>query len=59
MSAPNTNIEKQEKRHKPSLMGIGIAVAIGLLMLAAVLGTGMSSIDEDTPTTVPAPVSDQ
>ena len=59
MSAPDTNIDKQEKRHRPSLLGIGVAVAVGLLMLAAVVGTGMGSIDDAGPTTVPAPVADQ
>lgn len=34
MSAPNTNIKKQEKRHAPSLFGIGIAVAFAAILLA-------------------------
>lgn len=35
MSAPNTNIEKQEKRHKPALNGIRLS-----LIVAAVLFIG-------------------
>ncbi|MGR3486060.1 MAG: hypothetical protein ACU0BF_11995 [Paracoccaceae bacterium] len=35
MSAPETNIEKQEKRHKGPLIGMGAMVAwsVGLLIL--------------------------
>ncbi|MCL3880747.1 hypothetical protein [Marivita sp. GX14005] len=28
MSAPKTNIEKQEKRHRPALWGMGILVVL-------------------------------
>ncbi|QBF31281.1 hypothetical protein [Thalassococcus sp. S3] len=37
MSAPDTNIEKQERRHAPSLLGIGAAVVFGLAMLVGLL----------------------
>lgn len=37
MSAPNTNIEKQERRHKPALFGMGAAVAWSLGLLALLL----------------------
>lgn len=44
MSAPDTNVEKQAKRHKPSLVGIGAAVIFALVLLFAlitfVVGTG-------------------
>ncbi|MFC3616012.1 hypothetical protein ACFORG_19850 [Lutimaribacter marinistellae] len=33
MSAPETNVERQSRRHKPSLFGIGAAV-----LAAAVIG---------------------
>lgn len=37
MSAPDTNIEKQASRHRPSLMGIGAAaVFVVLLTLGAI-----------------------
>lgn len=31
MSAPDTNTEKQAKRHRPALIGIAIAVAVGVI----------------------------
>ncbi|SFR19921.1 hypothetical protein [Poseidonocella sedimentorum] len=37
MSAPDTNIHKQEKRHSPALIGILIAAGFGLLMLLLML----------------------
>lgn len=37
MSAPDTNIEKQEQRHKPSLIGMKGAVVFGALMLLLVV----------------------
>lgn len=51
MSAPDTNIEKQEKRHKPALLGIKGAVVFGALMLLlivlySVAGGGETSISE-------------
>ena len=36
MSAPDTNVKKQERRHKPSLLGIKGAMIFGLLMLLGV-----------------------
>ncbi len=38
MSAPDTNIEKQQTRHRPSLMGIGLAVAFAAILLVVFLG---------------------
>lgn len=38
MSAPQTNIENQKKRHKPALGGMAISV-IGALILLAVFVT--------------------
>ncbi|MBV2361282.1 hypothetical protein KUH32_16070 [Thalassococcus sp. CAU 1522] len=38
MSAPDTNIEKQRKRHKPALLGIGAVVGFaGVLLFALVV----------------------
>lgn len=54
MSAPDTNTTKQAKRHKPSLLGISIAVIVaGLLliwMLTRVLVTGEDTADQSAPT---------
>ncbi|UWR23647.1 hypothetical protein [Sulfitobacter sp. S190] len=37
MSAPDTNVSKQEKQHKPSLIGIKGAMLWGALMIAGLL----------------------
>lgn len=37
MSAPDTNVEKQEKRHKPALLGIKGAVIFGVIMLLLII----------------------
>jgi len=37
MSAPDTDVEKQEKRHKPSLWGIKGAMLFGALMIILLL----------------------
>lgn len=38
MSAPETNVEKQEKRHKPALIGMGAAVVwAGVLLVGLIL----------------------
>ncbi len=53
MSAPNTNTTKQAKRHKPSLLGISLAVIVaGVLlfwMLSRVLVTGEDTTDQAAP----------
>tara|TARA_R110002126_G_scaffold169314_4_gene318084 strand:- start:5883 stop:6134 length:252 start_codon:yes stop_codon:yes gene_type:complete len=52
MSAPNTNIEKQEKQHKPALLGIKGAMVFGVLMVALLLFfvVGNGREDEDVAT---------
>jgi hypothetical protein len=37
MSAPDTNTDKQEKRHKPALLGIRSAMIVGVLMIILLL----------------------
>lgn len=37
MSAPNTNIERQEKNHKPALLGIKGAMLFGVVMLLVIV----------------------
>lgn len=47
MSAPDTNIEKQEKRHRPSLFGTKGALVIGgLILVAVVLYSSISGSDD-------------
>ena len=38
MSAPETNVEKQKKQHKPALMGIRAAVLFALVLLLGLIG---------------------
>jgi len=38
MSAPDTNVDKQEKHHRPSLWGVRSAMAFGILILIGVVG---------------------
>lgn len=56
MTAPDTNTTKQAKRHKPSLLGISIAVIVaGILliwMLTRVLVTGEDTGDQAAPTVI-------
>lgn len=37
MSAPDTNIKTQEKRHKPSLFGIAVSLGFAAVLLTAFL----------------------
>ncbi|QXT39109.1 hypothetical protein [Gymnodinialimonas ceratoperidinii] len=54
MSAPNTNTERQARRHKPALWGIIIAiVAAGLFILWALLNDG-TPLDEQAAGAPPA-----
>ena len=45
MSAPDTNIEKQEHRHAPSLMGIKGAMIFGALMMMGLVFVAMFRAD--------------
>ena len=38
MSAPETNVEKQKKQHRPALMGIRGVVIFALILLLALIG---------------------
>lgn len=39
MSAPDTNIDKQTKRHWPSILGIVVALGLGVLIGLWIAGT--------------------
>jgi len=41
MSAPDTNIEAQERHHRPALLGIKGAMLFGALMLLGLIGFNM------------------
>lgn len=42
MSAPDTNVERQADRHKPSLLGIRGAMIFGALMIVLMIAFTMS-----------------
>ncbi|PWE29208.1 hypothetical protein [Pararhodobacter marinus] len=48
MTAPQTNVERQAKRHSPALTGITIAIA--LAVLAAIVFAFWPNPDDATPT---------
>lgn len=60
MTAPDTNVEKQAKRHKPSLTGIAIAlVFVGLLLVVGGMWIAQDpAAIEDDAQTIPAPAND-
>lgn len=37
MSAPNTDVEKQEKEHKPALLGIKGAIIVAVVLLLGLI----------------------
>lgn len=57
MSAPDTDTERQVRRHRPALLGIGAAVTVALVLLAALMVWVFAAGDEpgdDAATTAPA-----
>ena len=51
MSAPDTNIEKEGKRHKPSLIAIRVSIVVVLVMLGVVLlSVANNASDEEVAT---------
>lgn len=57
MSSPDSNIEKQKRRHRPSLIGIGAALLAAAVLLIVVTGWPNQTADEDqaAPATTAAP----
>ncbi|WP_224826175.1 hypothetical protein [Cognatishimia sp. MH4019] len=47
MSAPDTNVEKQSRRHKPALIGIAVALVFGVL----IFGLNVFETVEEAPAT--------
>jgi hypothetical protein len=56
MSAPDTNLEKQEKRHAGPLIGIGAGVIFAAILLFAFLTMQVDPVEDGGPE-VPAAVS--
>ncbi len=51
MSAPNTNLEKEEKRHKGPLIGMALAAVFGVGLILVL--TFMQSADGNEPDEAP------
>lgn len=54
MSAPETNIEKQEERHKPALLGIKGAMLFGALMVLIVIFLAVMRGGDEVPPAIDA-----
>lgn len=52
MSAPDTNIDRQAERHKPSLIGIRGAMIFGVLMIVLMIAFTMSRGEAPTEDTI-------
>lgn len=59
MSAPNTNLEKQEKRHAGPLIGIVACIAFAAILLVAYFGFIVDDVEDGAPdAAVVAPAAD-
>lgn len=56
MSAPNTNIEKQRRRHWGPLIGMAVVVAFGVAMIMIWLGE--EAVQSDPAAPPPAATAD-
>ena len=56
MSAPDTNIGKQEKQHRPSLIGLKGAILFAALVLLGVVGFNMINRADEISVMGTAPV---
>ncbi|MDC0657268.1 hypothetical protein N6L27_04580 [Leisingera sp. SS27] len=54
MSAPDTNVERQAEKHKPSLLGTGAAVVFALVSLGVFLAMVFDRGGEQDAVEVPA-----
>ncbi|WP_163846194.1 hypothetical protein [Pseudooceanicola aestuarii] len=52
MSAPDTNVDRQARRHGGPVWGILLSVAVGLLIGVAITFTALSG-DEESPVDAP------
>lgn len=61
MSAPDTNLPKEAKRHRPALIGIAAAVIFGLVVFMAIGFEATDTTDDpsaDAPVMMDGPASD-
>lgn len=57
MSAPDTNVERQEKQHRPSLIGIKGAMIFGALMLIVIMTFALMRSADNGATAYEAPAA--
>ncbi|PJE29746.1 hypothetical protein SAMN06297129_2856 [Pseudooceanicola antarcticus] len=57
MSAPDTNLTREKRRHRPAVWGIALAVAFGLGMLFAIMLQGTDGETPPAGTAATAPAS--
>ncbi len=48
MTAPDTNVEKQQRRHRPSLIGMSVAAAIVAIVFIALVMWPKPLVDGET-----------
>lgn len=46
MTAPDTNTEKQKRRHRPALIGIAVSIAVAGLIFLFIIGASMDANDD-------------
>lgn len=46
MSAPETNVDKQARRHRPALWGMAVAVAVGMIAFLMNIAFSVDAEDE-------------
>lgn len=48
MSAPDTKLDKQKRRHRPALIGMAVVVLFGALMALLFTGAGVDDDNDET-----------
>lgn len=60
MSAPNTNVEKQRKRHTPAILGIVAAITLAaVFVVVAVTSEGVPLDEQAAADGVPTQIADE
>jgi ABC-type transporter Mla subunit MlaD len=57
MSAPSTNVEKQERRHKPVLVVLRTLIALAAVILVGFIALQVAGSDDASEETVVAPAA--
>ncbi|MCT4683493.1 MAG: hypothetical protein N4A39_07135 [Roseicyclus sp.] len=54
MSAPSTNVETEERRHKPVLIVLRALIALALIALAGFIGYQIGVAGDPSPSALPS-----